>query len=170
MTQLPPPATPLVAPHGGMDQRWYEKLLGAFSSLASTATGLAGLGTAAAKNVGTSGGTVPLLDTANDWSKQQTFPIQTLTEAEAVSGWDLETKQTATLTMTSSFMLGNALNAKPGTTYQLVVIAGAFVLTFDTMYKFPANGAVITTAGDCLFSLFCPAADVLWCVGVKEFA
>ncbi len=170
MTQLPPPATPLVAPHGGMDQRWYEKLLGAFTSLTSTASGLAGLGTAAAKNIGTSGGTVPLLDTANDWSKQQRFPLATLTEAEALEGWDLATKQTATLTMTSSFPLANAVNAKPGATYQLAVHAGVHVLTFGTMYKFPANGAVITTVGDCLFSLFCPSDGVLWCVGVKEFA
>ncbi len=170
MTQLPPPATPLVAPHGGMDARWYEKLLGAFTSLTSTASGLAGLGTAALKNIGTSGGTVPLLNDTNQWSEQQYFPIATLTEAEALEGWDLATKQTATLTMTSSFELANAVNAKPGATYQLAVHAGVHVLTFGTMYKFPANGAVITTVGDCLFSLFCPSDGVLWCVGVKEFA
>lgn len=170
MTQLPPATTRLQAPHGGMDQRWYGPILEAFTSLASTASGLAGLGTAAAKNIGTSGGTVPLCNTVNQWSKQQYFPIQTLTPAEAVAGWDLETKQTATLTMTASIQLANATNAKPGATYQLAVIAGAHVLTFGTMYKFPANGAVITTVGDCLFSFFCPSDGVLWCVGVKEFA
>jgi len=168
---IPPISTPIKAlQNDGVNQVWHRFFSNLDGSAKASRDGLGGLGTAAAEDIGTSGETVPLLSTANDWSKQQTFPIQTLTEAEAVSGWDLETKQTATLTMTSSFMLGNALNAKPGTTYQLVVIAGAFVLTFDTMYKFPANGAVITTAGDCLFSLFCPAADVLWCVGVKEFA
>lgn len=167
---LPPPTEKLVAPHGGMNQTWYDKIRAAFASADSSASGIDGLGTAARKNVGTSGDTVPVLNDENAWSKQQYFPIATLTEADAVAGWDLETKQTAVLTMTSSFQLANALNAKPGATYMLAVHADVNVLTFGSMYKFPANGAVITTVGDCLFSFFCPSDGVLWCVGVKEFA
>ena len=156
--------------HEGPDQPWYLFFADLAAGVKRAAGGIAGLGTAALKNIGTAGGTVPLLDTANDWSKQQRFAQSTLTEAEALAGWDLSTKQTAVLTMTSSFELANALNAKPGGTYMLAVHAGAHVLTFGTMYQFPANGAVITTVGDCLFSLYCPSDGVLWCVGVKEFA
>jgi hypothetical protein len=168
---IPPISTPLKAPQNeGVNQPWYQWFKDKEAQGAAATGSLEGLGTAARKNIGTSGGTVPLLNTANDWSKQQRFPLATLTEAEALEGWDLATKQTATLTMTSSFQLANAVNAKPGATYQLAVHAGVHVLTFGTMYKFPANGAVITTVGDCLFSLFCPSDGVLWCVGVKEFA
>jgi hypothetical protein len=167
---LPPPDAKLTKADGGPNTPWFTF----FSSLRSTAdaatSGLGGLGTAAAEDIGTSGESVPMLDAVNAWSGQQHFALATLTEADALAGWDLNTKQTAVLTMTSSFELANALNAKPGATYQLAVHAGAFVLTFGTMYKFPAGGAVITTVGDCLFSFFCPSAGVLWCVGVKEFA
>lgn len=168
---LPPPTTPLVAPHGGMDYRWYEKIVAAVTSVASTATSLAGLGTAAAKNIGTSGGTVPLLDTANDWSKQQRFPLATLTEAEALEGWNLETKPSAKLTMTSSFELAAPLNIKPGATYVLGVDAGVNVLGFSaSVFKFPAGGAVPTTVGKCLFTFWAWSETELWCNGVKEFA
>jgi hypothetical protein len=168
---LPPPGEKLVAPNGGMNETWYTKFAAALSSAAAATTGLAGLGTAAAKNVGTSGDTVPLCNTVNAWSKQQYFPLATLTEAEALAGWDLDTKQSAKLTMTSSFTLAAALNAKPGATYQLGIDAGAHVLGFDAaFYKFPAGGAIPTTVGKCLFSFWAWSATELWCVGVKEFA
>jgi hypothetical protein len=166
---LPPPGEKLVAPNGGMNETWYTKFAAALSSAAAATTGLAGLGTAAAKNVGTSGDTVPLCNTVNAWSKQQYSPIQTLTDAANIA-WNLDTQQTAIVTLTASRQLANATNAKPGATYQLAVIAGAHVLSFDTMYLFPANGAVPTTVGKSLFSFFCPSENELWCVGVKEFA
>jgi hypothetical protein len=169
-TPIPMPTEKIVAPHGGPNQTWWQYLKDLGERAASSETGIAGLGTAAAEDIGTSGESVPMLDAVNAWSGQQHFALATLTEADALAGWDLNTKQTAVLTMTSSFELANALNAKPGATYQLAVHADAFVLTFGTMYKFPAGGAVITTVGDCLFSFFCPSAGVLWCVGVKEFA
>ena len=167
--QLPPPQTPLVGPNGGMDSRWHEALRAALASADSSSGSLTDLGTAARKNVGTSGDTVPLCNTANAWSKQQYFPIQTLTDAATIA-WNLDTQQTAIVTLGGSRTIGNATNAKPGATYQLAVIAGAHVLSFDTMYLFPANGAVPTTVGKSLFSFFCPMENELWCVGVKEFA
>lgn len=44
---------------------------------------VSGLGTAAAKNTGTSGNTVPLLDGANTWSGTQTFSAQATFNAQA---------------------------------------------------------------------------------------
>ena len=177
---LPPPQTSLVAPHGGLNEPWLRQLSAAVKQVNSLTESLADLGgdgegpvlgTAALKNIGTSGDAVPLLNTANQWSKQQWFPLATLTEADALAGWDLDTKQSAKLTMTSSFTLAAALNAKPGATYQLGVDAGANVLGFDTtFYKFPAGGAIPTTVGKCLFSFWAWSATELWCVGVKEFA
>jgi hypothetical protein len=173
---LPPPTEKLVATHGGPNQTWYEQLRLAFARINSLVkafgdlegeVGQIVLGTAAAENIGTSGATVPLLNTANQWSKQQYSPIQTLTDAATIA-WDLDTQQTAIATLGGNRLLGNATNAKPGATYQLAVVAGAFALTYGTMYKFPGGEAPETT-GNCLISFFCPMADVLWCVGALDF-
>ena len=175
---LPPPGQKLATLDGRLDQTYWTpikdgleavgEISGAFVDIA--VDGLPPvLGNAATQTVGTSGDAVPLLSTANQWSKQQWFPIATLTDAANIA-WDLDTQQTAIVTLGGSRTLANATNAKPGATYQLAVIAGAHVLSFDTMYLFPANGSVPVTVGDCLFSFFCPSAGVLWCVGVKEFA
>lgn len=163
------PTEKIVAPHGGPNQTWWQYFSDLGNRAASSEGSIGALGTAAAEDIGTSGDTVPLCNTPNQWSKQQWFPIQTLTDAAEIE-WNLETQQTAIVTLGGSRLLKNATNAQPGATYQLAVIAGAHVLTFDTMYLFPANGAVPTTVGKSLFSFFCPSADELWCVGVKEFA
>lgn len=168
-TPIPMPTEKIVAPHGGPNQTWWQYLKDLGERAASSEGSIGELGTAAAEDIGTSGATVPLCNTVNAWSKQQYFPIQTLTDAANIA-WNLDTQQTAIVTLTASRQLANATNAKPGATYQLAVIAGAHVLSFDTMYLFPANGAVPTTVGKSLFSFFCPSADELWCVGVKEFA
>lgn len=167
---IPSPQVPIKArSHEGVDTPWYTFFMDLVTRATSAESGLGGLGTAAAEDIGTSGATVPLCNTVNQWSKQQYFPIQTLTDAANIA-WNLETQQTAIVTLGGSRTLANATNAQPGATYQLAVIAGAHVLSFDTMYLFPANGAVPTTVGKCLFSFFCPSANELWCVGVKEFA
>lgn len=168
----PPPTEKLVAPHGGMNQTWYEKILAAFKFIdrINTAFGEAQgeLGTAAFKDIGTSGDSVPLLNTANQWAKQQWSPIKTLTETEITDGFDLDENQTAVVTLTDDRVLGNVTNAKPGATYQLAIIASTFALTYGSMYKFP-GGTVPTSSGDCLISMFCPSEGVLWCVMAKEF-
>lgn len=173
---LPPPTEKVIAPHGGMNQTWYEKLKSAFkfidtlnAAFGETAGEVAQLGTAAFKNIGTSGDSVPLLNTANEWAKQQWSPIKTLTEAEIVAGFDLDVNQTAIVTLTADRVLGNVTNAKPGATYQLAVVASTFALTYGSMYKFP-GGTVPTSSGDCLISCFCPSDGVLWCVMAKAFA
>lgn len=169
----PTPDVPVTRTGGGMDQRWYEPLIDnkravdRINSAFGEAQG--NLGTAAFKNIGTSGGTVPLLDTVNQWDKQQYSPIKTLTEDEIVAGFDLNENQTAIVTLTANRALANLTNAKPGATYQLAIIASTFELTFGSMYKFP-GGTVPTTSGDCLISCFCPSEGVLWCVMAKEFA
>jgi hypothetical protein len=170
---IPTPNVPVLRPDGGMDQRWYEPLKKGFTDLLRLTTSFGNaqglLGTAAFKNIGTSGGTVPLLNTANQWAKQQWSPIKTLTEAEIVAGFDLDENQTAIVTLTDDRVLGDLTNAKPGATYQLAVMASAFALTYGSMYKFP-GGTVPTSSGDCLISMFCPSEGVLWCVMAKEFS
>ena len=170
-TPIPMPTEKIVAPHGGPNQTWWQYFSDLGTRAASSEGSIGELGTAAAEDIGTSGATVPLLNGANAWSKQQWIPSVDLTEAEALAGWDLNTKQSARLTMTSSFTLAAGLNAKPGATYVLGVDAGAHVLGFDAaFYKFPAGGAIPTTVGKCLFVFWAWSATELWCNGVKEFA
>ena len=170
---VPPPGQKVIRPDGGMDQTWYEKIKSAFGFVDrlnnSFGDAQGQLGTAAFKNVGTSGDSVPLLNTANEWSKQQWSPIKTLTEDEIVAGFDLDENQTAIVTLSANRELGNLTNAKPGATYQLAIIASTFELTFGSMYKFP-GGTAPESAGDCLLSMFCPSEGVLWCVMAREFS
>lgn len=168
---IPAIQVPLKAPQNeGVNQPWYQFFLNLAGTAKASSDGLGGLGTASAEDIGTSGETVPLLNAANDWSKQQRFPLATLTEAEALEGWDLETKPSAKLTMTSSFELATPLNIKPGATYVLGVDAGVNVLGFSAaVFKFPAGGAVPTTVGKCLFTFWAWSETELWCNGVKEF-
>lgn len=170
---LPPAGQKVLRPDGGMDQTWYEKIRAAFGFVdrLNSAFGeqVDELGSAAFKNIGTSGDSVPLLNTANEYEKQQWSPIKTLTEDEIVAGFDLGENQTAIVTLTANRVLGNVTNAKPGATYQFAVIASTFELTFGSMYKFP-GGTAPESAGDCLLSMFCPSEGVLWCVMAREFS
>lgn len=170
---LPSPTEKLVAPHAGMNETWYKLLRAAVDALNSLTAAFGEqsgqLGTAAFKNIGTSGDSVPLLNTANAWSQQQYAPVKVLTETEIEEGFDLNENQTAIVTLTANRVLANLTNAKPGATYQLAIIASTFELTFGSMYKFP-GGEPPEAAGDCLMSMFCPAENVLWCVMAREFA
>lgn len=167
---LPPVTRSLVAPHGGMDEVWYRNLVNALKGIDDANGNIADLGTAAAEDIGTSGKKVPLLNTANQWSKQQWSPIKSLSEEQIVAGFDLDDNQTGIVTLTANRVLGNLTNAKPGGTYQLAVIASTFELTYGSMFKFPDDGDVPVSSGDCLISMFCPTDGVLWCVMAKEFA
>src|SRR5690606_13429435 len=137
----PTPNVKVERPDGGMDQRWYEPLIenkravDRITSAFGEAQG--NLGTAAFKNIGTSGDSVPLLNTANAWSAQQYAPAKTLTETELEAGFDLDENQTAFVTLTANRTLANVTNAKPGATYQLAIASGGFELSYGSMYKFP---------------------------------
>lgn len=169
---IPTPNVPVLRADGGMDQRWYEPLKSGFSSLLKLTKSFGDaqgeLGTAAFKNVGTSGDSVPLTNTVNDWSQQQGAPLKTLTDAATIA-WDVNEAQSAIVTLSATRVLGAATNTKPGNTYMLGVITGGNGLTFNSMYKFP-GGVAPTLAGSSLLSFWCPSAGVLWCVAAKDFS
>lgn len=136
---LPPPTEKLVAPHGGMNQTWYEKIAAAFSSTANTATSLDGLGTAARKNIGTSGGTVPLLNTANTFSKAQTFDPVVLEDGPTIE-WDWSLGPIARVTLEGDRTLAAPTNlgTKAGTWSVFVKQdgVGTRLLSYDPAYLF----------------------------------
>lgn len=168
--------TPFVAfkheKHDGPSDQWYRALAALIDQAnalsKSFGDSFAALGTAAFKNIGTSGDSVPLLNTANDWSKQQGAPLKTLTDAATIA-WDVAEAQSAIVTLGATRVLGAATNTKPGNTYMLGVITGGNGLTFNSMYKFP-GGVAPTLAGSSLLSFWCPSSGVLWCVAAKDFS
>ncbi len=170
---LPPAGQLIAGPNGQLDKSYWEflfrvkELLAQIDAAFSGQIGDSTLGTAAVEDVGTSGANVPLLNGVNAWSGQQYFPIQTLVDAANIA-WDLNTKQTAVVTLSASRILDNPTNMKPGATYMLAVIAGAFTLTYGTAYKFPA-ATVPVLANNCLLSFFCPFDGAMWCVDAKGF-
>ncbi len=161
---LPPVGQKLLRPDGGMDQTWYEKLRAAFGSLdliiASFGTAQSALGTAAFKNIGTSGETVPLLNTANTFSKAQTFDVVELTDAASIA-WDWSLGPIAKVTLGDNRALAapTGLNGKAGT-WSLFVYqdgTGSRLLTLDPVYL-PGGGEAIELSTD-------PnALDILTCI------
>lgn len=180
-TLIPPPTERVLAPHGGMSQTWYERFRSVFSTLdtlgssfsALGSTGAA-LGTAALKNIGTSGGTVPLLDAINDWSKQQAFTLATLTYASSID-WNVNSAQVAQVTLTGNATLNSPQNEKSGGTYILIVkqdATGGRTLSYGAQYKWP-GGIVPTLTPDAsavdVLTFVCDGTNMLG-VAAKGFS
>lgn len=163
---LPPPTEKVVALHGGMNQTWYEKFKSAFKfidtlneAFGETAGEVAQLGTAAFKNIGTSGDSVPLLNTANTFSKSQTFDVVTLEDAASIA-WDWSLGPIAKVTLGGNRTLAApTTNGKAGT-WALFIRqdgTGSRTLSFASSYLFiGGNDPTLSTAAN--------AIDVLTCV------
>jgi hypothetical protein len=160
---LPPAGQKLVRPDGGMDQTWYEKLRAAFKSLddiiSSFGQQSGQLGTAAFEDIGTSGESVPLLNTANTFSKAQTFDVVELTDAASIA-WDWSLGPIAKVTLTDNRALAAPTNTGKAGTWALFVRqdgTGNRTLTFDAAYLFAGgNDPTLSTSAN--------AIDVLTCV------
>lgn len=94
---------------------------------ASTARTNLGLGTAATRNTGTSGATVPLLNGANTWSNYQTFSGDYLSNDPAYSGGQYRSPVSSTAGVAASvsdnitsglFVLQNLRNYDPANPYK----------------------------------------------------
>ena len=100
----------------------------------------------------TSSGTIALdLTHVNAWSGQQYFAQQALTSGSSIA-WNLNTQQSATLTLATNATLSNPTNQNGGGTYTLIITqdgTGSRTLAFGTAYFWPAGIAPIlsTAAG-----------------------
>jgi len=178
---LPQSTEKLVAPHGGMNQTWYVKLTKALAALDSVSSSFESLGstgqplgTAALKDIGTSGNTVPVLNGINEWSRQQTVELTTLTYAASIS-WPLNANQVATVTLTGNATLSNPSQKKAGGTYILIVkqdATGGRTLAFGSQYKWP-GGITPTLTPDAsavdVLTFVCDGTNMLG-VAAKGFA
>lgn len=165
----PTPASALVDTKTGRFAQvmsdWMRSVTDRMNGNAST---LGAFGTAAQKDIGTSGGTVPLLNTRNAWSKAQGFPQVTLADASA---WDLDEAQSAFLSLTASATLLNPTNMRDGYTYILMVQPNTYTLAFDTAYKFPGGTApTLSTGVDAVDILtFMARGTYMYGVATKNF-
>jgi hypothetical protein len=158
MTSIPEISVPLKAPqNNNVNLPWYNFFTSLPTALASA---IGGLGTAAAKNVGTSGDAVPLLNRANTFSKAQTFDPVDLTFGASIA-WDWSKGPIARLRMTDDGALAapTGTNSKAGTWSVFIRQddVGGRTLTLDAVYL-PPSGEPIELSPD-------PnSLDVLTCV------
>lgn len=95
-----------------------------------------------------SSGTLAVL-TTNTWTQEQGFATATLTDAATIS-WNLQTQQTAKVTLGGNRTLGAPTNMVDGFTYILRVIqdgTGSRTLAYNAVFKWPGGAApVLSTA------------------------
>lgn len=165
---IPRPDMQAVGDKGRFAQPVYDFLKGLADRLNNSGSTLAGLGTAAVEDIGTSGDKVPLLNAQNDWSKQQRFPMVTLASPSA---WDLDAAQSAFLSLTASGTLANPTNMRDGATYILMVQPNTFTLSFDTAYKWPgATAPTLSTGASAIDILtFIARGAYMYGVATKNF-
>lgn len=181
---LPPAHESATLEQGRLREPWYRwffdatKLLnsvnGTLTALSGDVGGLPTFGTAATKDIGTSGETVPLLNGVNAWSGQQYFAMATLTDATNIA-WNLNTGQVATVTLGGNRTLDNPTNMTSGGTYQLIVRqdgTGSRTLGYGAAYKWPSGTApTLTTAASSIDLLtFISDGSSMYGVAVKAFA
>lgn len=88
-------------------------------------------------------GTLISLSDVNLWTGQQNFQEATLVDGANIS-WNLNTEQTATVTLAGNRTLDNPTNLVAGGKYNISVIqdgVGSRTLAFDTVYKFAGGVA-----------------------------
>ena len=128
----------------------YWRMLAYFSAAASGA-----LGTAAAKNIGTSGGTVPLLNGNNVWGGTDRFQKQTygdqaaLTVTANASTPDFATSNNFTVSISANYTLNNPVNLQPGQSGVIVITqtSGALTISWGGNYKAPGGIATVNLSG-----------------------
>jgi hypothetical protein len=150
--------------HDGPNEQWYRvfKFLVDQANALEKAFGDAQgeLGSAAFKDIGTSGDSVPLLNTANTFSKAQTFDVVTLEDAASIA-WDWSLGPIAKVTLSDNRALAapTGTNGKAGT-WSLFIrqdSVGSRLLTLDPIYL-PPGGEAIELSTD-------PnALDILTCI------
>lgn len=100
----------------------------------------------------------PDIDVSQQWTAQQNFTEDTLTDGATIT-WDLDTSQTAKVTLGGNRTLANPTNMNAGGTYILRIIqdaTGSRTLAYNSAYLFPVGDVptLTTTLG---------AVDILSC-------
>jgi hypothetical protein len=113
------------------------------------------LGTAAAKNIGTSGGTVPLLNGNNSWSgtneflKQTSCPEIALTVISNVTTPDFSLANNFNTTINASLTINNPINVGQGQSGVLFITQNnaGLTVTWGSAFKSPGGIANVNLSG-----------------------
>lgn len=110
----------------------------------------------------------------NTWAQQQGFALQTLTDAATIS-WNLQTQQTAVVTLGGNRTLDTPSNMTAGFTYVLFVVqdgTGSRTLAYHADYLFPGGvDPVLSTAANAVDVLtFVSRGSKMYGVIQKAFA
>jgi len=100
----------------------------------------------------------PDITTTQTWTAQQHFSEATLVDGATIS-WDLDTEQTATVTLAGNRTLNSPSNLNAGGTYILRIVqdsTGTRTLGYGSVYKFPSGIApTLTTDANATDLLSC---------------
>lgn len=118
-------------------------------------SGAAALGTAASKNIGTSGGTVPLLNGGNTWAGIQIFQKQVyspeipLTPVAGVLGLDFAVGNNFSVSTSANLFIGSPNNAQQGQSGIIAITQGAasLNLSWGSAYKAPGGISNVSFSG-----------------------
>jgi len=110
----------------------------------------------------------------NTWNQQQGFATATLTDAATIS-WNLQTQQTAKVTLGGNRTLGAPTNMVDGFTYILRVIqdgTGSRTLAYNAVFKWPGGATpTLSTAANAIDILtFVSDGTNMYGVAQKAFA
>lgn len=107
------------------------------------------------------------LTNPNEYTGQQNFDEQTLSDGANIS-WNLNTQQTATVTLAGNRTLNNPTNLKAGATYLIRVVqdgTGSRTLAYGSAYDFPGGTAPVLTSGSGgavdLLTFYCDGTNML---------
>lgn len=121
---LPPVGQKIARPDGGMDQTWYEALRKVFGFVDKSTDDIAGLGTAATKNIATEAEVRAYDDSEKIITTGAVRSSAAFAELVFASTVELDWKAgaTRTLTMSGDAILGTPVDAIPGTFMTIYVI------------------------------------------------
>ncbi len=95
------------------------------------------------------GNTIPTVGTQQEWTKQQNFDAQALTDGANIA-WDLDTQQVAKVTLGGNRTLSAPSNKRDGGDYRLIITqdgTGSRTLSFNSAYKFEFGVAPTLSTG-----------------------
>lgn len=118
--------------------------------------------------------TIPSFELVGPWNKQQYFAETTLTDGSNIS-WDLNTNQSAKVTLGGNRTLSNPTNQVAGGVYTLRIIqdgTGDRTLSYGSDYKFPGGSApALSTSANAVDILNCYSNGTnMYCTLTQDFS
>lgn len=112
------------------------------------------------------------LGNSNNWTAQQYFGSQALTDASSVA-WDVNAAQNAKLTIAGNRTLAAPSNLKDGGLYTLLITqgsGGSHTLAYNSVFKWPGGTAPVLSTAAGAIDMLCFRSDGTNLYGVANLA